>query len=73
MSRPSTLSAKYSASSRSAICGRRNSRYVLSTVAIISDHVCLAIYLPRVLQDAQAKYRESKAELDELVQNIEGL
>jgi tropomyosin, fungi type len=27
----------------------------------------------RILQDAQAKYRESKAELDELVQNMEGL
>jgi hypothetical protein len=26
-----------------------------------------------ILQDAQAKYRESKAELDELVQNMEGL
>jgi len=27
----------------------------------------------RILQEAQAKYRESKAELDELVQNMEGL
>jgi len=73
MSRLSTLSARYSASSRSAICGRRNTRCVLNIVAIMADHGYLVVCLPRTSQDAQAKYRESKAELDELVQNMEGL
>jgi hypothetical protein len=39
----------------------------------MADHACLSVSLLRILQDAQAKYRESKAELDELVQNMEGL
>jgi hypothetical protein len=68
MSKPSTSSAKYNASNRSAICGKRSTRCVQSMV----DHTCLAVS-HCILQDAQAKYRESKAELDELVQNMEGL
>ena len=35
----------------------------------LRDHIPIISHA----QDAQAKYRQSKAELDELVQNMEGL
>ena len=37
------------------------------------DHVGILAEWSLDVQEAQAKYRESKAELDELVANMEGL
>lgn len=50
--------------------GRRSTRCALAS---LTAPVQLADALPIDQQEAQEKYRASKAELDELVANMEGL
>ena len=68
-SRPNTSSGRCSGWSRSATSGRRSTR----CVHLVGDRSCLLIAYHCRLQEAQEKYRQSKAELDELVANMESL
>lgn len=86
MSRRSTSSGRLRVSSRNATHGRRSSRYVRHPCSLqrymppycahggraIANHDVLTLIVAR-LQEAQEKYRASKAELDELVSTMEGL
>jgi hypothetical protein len=67
MSRQSISNVNCSVLSKSEINGKRDTRCVLQPTGVVhTDCVSRA-------QEMEAKYRKSKAELDELVANMEGL
>jgi hypothetical protein len=69
------LNVKYSVLNKSAMIGRRDMRYVLRLPSVASTGPLrgrLADRLSRA-HDMDGKYRQLKAELDELVSNMEGL
>lgn len=68
MSRLNTSSVKYRGLNKNAINGRRSTRYATATICMLPPSFTMLR-----LKEAQTKYRESKAELDELVANMEGL
>ena len=59
------MNAKFNVLNKKETSGRRGLRYVSQSSISAEVHGCI--------QEMQAKYRESKAELDELVANMEGL
>lgn len=66
-SRQNTLNAKFNGSSKSVINGRRSLRYVV--------HSMLVLEMPTdtLAQEMQQKYKQSQAELDNMVANMESL
>jgi hypothetical protein len=67
-SRQSTSSVRYSGLSKSGTSGRRNTRY-----GLLLSFASTCTHQSPVFQEAEGRYRQSKAELDELVHNMEGL